>query len=570
VDNIDNDFLPVANRKAENPHSLSGNLPRLGCSWKREILLAVALFLVGLSLFFKVDRIPGDLQDARFNMYVLEHGYRWLIHLDSSFWSAPFFYPASNVITYSDNHLGSLLFYSAFRIFGASRESAFQLWAINIFTLNYFFTWLVLKRQDFHAIGAIVGAYIFTFPMIMAAQIIHIQLAPRFMVPVAFWMAYRFLQCGKPKHLCLFFVACAYQIYLDIYIGYFLILCLAPFCLTLFLYRKQWIDIRSFITNGGTGILLRRSAEYVGSCIGFVLVLLPLAIPYYGAQQEMGRRNWEVVLQMLPRWQSYLYAPGSIVWGKILHIGDDFLPYRWEHQLFFGLFPFSSILLFLYLYLKGKMPFQARLPGLAMMTVFITLVVLTFYYRGFSLYRYVWAYFPGAGGIRGVTRIALVLVYPVAFICGTIVTYLMNNPPVVGVSWIRGVLATGILALVVADQAGEVASMSKLECKGRIVRLITKITEASEGHMDRTVLWVNSAIGEPYFMNHLDAMLAGQDLGLNVVNGYSGFTPKGYPRAMSSPTVDCCVALGFWAGVHPGTITNNSLLQIGSHCDIPK
>ena len=55
--------------------------------------LAVAVFLVGLVLFFKFGAIPGDLGDARFNMYVLEHGHRWLMRLDQSFWSAPFFIP---------------------------------------------------------------------------------------------------------------------------------------------------------------------------------------------------------------------------------------------------------------------------------------------------------------------------------------------------------------------------------------------------------------------------------------------------------------------------------------------
>jgi hypothetical protein len=90
-----------------------------------------------MALFFRADQIVGDLGDSRFNMYVLEDGYRWLTGLDKSFWSAPFFYPAPNVIAYSDNHLGSLLFYSAFRLLGQGRETAFQLWVVTIFTLNY-------------------------------------------------------------------------------------------------------------------------------------------------------------------------------------------------------------------------------------------------------------------------------------------------------------------------------------------------------------------------------------------------------------------------------------------------
>ena len=86
------------------------------------MILATIIFLVGLLLFFPVGNIPGGLSDSRFNMYVLEHGYRWLTRLDKSFWTAPFFYPTPNTIAYSDNHLGSFLFYSGFRILGSSRE----------------------------------------------------------------------------------------------------------------------------------------------------------------------------------------------------------------------------------------------------------------------------------------------------------------------------------------------------------------------------------------------------------------------------------------------------------------
>src|SRR5260370_4192660 len=94
---------------------LSRSLPSPIARWKSETLVAIVLFLVGISWFFAVGQIPGGFDEARFNMYVLKHGYRWLTGLDKSFWSAPFFYPAQNVITYSDNHLGSFLFYSVFR-----------------------------------------------------------------------------------------------------------------------------------------------------------------------------------------------------------------------------------------------------------------------------------------------------------------------------------------------------------------------------------------------------------------------------------------------------------------------
>jgi hypothetical protein len=544
--------------------------------WKGETLVAIVLFLVGISLFFRVDRIPGGLDDARFNMYVLEHGYRWLMGLDKSFWSAPFFYPAQNVITYSDNHLGSFLFYSVFRILGAGRETAFQLWGITLFTLNYFVTWIVLRRQGFHPIGAIAAAYLFTFPFIMGIRIGFIQLAPRFMVPVAFWMASRFFETGKGKYLRWFLAACAYQIYLGIYIGYFLILSIGSYCLFLFLLGRRWNAISGFIKSADWSAIVRRGGDYAASCIGFVLVLLPLTIPYYQTQRKLGPRRWEEIVPMLPHWQSYLQAPESYLWGKLLRFGD-ILPLPFEQALFLGVLPYLGIVAFVYLSWKRRISAAGSEIRFAMLGVFLLLVVLTLYSFGFTLYRYVWAYLPGANGIRAVTRIALVLIYPVAFIFGSVVTHIMTalTPARAGsTGMLQLLLGISVLGLTVVDQAtgfSAAGGVTKRECKRRLAKLEAKIVQARAKDFNRNVLWVNDQSDKSFVWSFesMDAMLAGQDLGLNVVNGYSGAIPKGYPLAMFFLTGDCCNDLGVWARMHPGTITTDSIIEIGPHCEIP-
>src|SRR5271166_6260965 len=551
---------------------LSGSLPSPIARWKSETLVAIVFFLVGISLFFKVDQIPGGFDDARFNMYVLEHGYRWLTGLDKSFWSAPFYYPAQNVITYSDNHLGSFLFYSMFRILGADRETGFQLWGITLFTLNYFVTWIVLRRQGFHPVGAIAAAYLFTFPFIMGFRIGHMQLAPRFMVPVAFWMASRFLETGKGKYLHWSLAACAYQIYLGIYIGYFLILSISSFCLFLFLFGRRWNPINAFIRSADRSAIVRRGGDYAASCIGFVLVLLPLAIPYYQTQRKIGHRTWEEIVPMIPHWQSYLHAPESFLWGKLLHFGD-ILPLPFEQALFLGALPYLGIVAFVYLSWRRRMSAAGSEIRFAMLGVVLLVGALTLWVSGFTLYRYVWAYLPGARSIRAVTRVALVLIYPVAFIYGSVVTDLMTalEPARAGSkSMLRLLLGIGVLGLTVVDQATWIPAggVTKRECKRRVAQLEAKIVQARANNFNRKVLWVNDQSDKNFVWSFesLDAMLAGQDLGLNVVNGYSGLIPKGYPPAMFFLTGDCCNDLGVWVRMHPGTITNNSILEIGSAC----
>lgn len=213
----------------------------------------------------------------------------------------------------------------------------------------------------------------------------------------------------------------------------------------------------------------------------------------------------------------------------------------------------------------------------AMLGVFLLLAVLTLYFSGFTLYRHVWAYLPGAGGIRAVTRVALVLIYPVAFIFGSVITHLMTAlaPERAGsTSMLRLLLGISVLGLTVVDQItpfSAAGGVTKRECQRRVANLEAKIVQARGNNLNRKVLWVNDQSDKSFIWSFesMDAMLAGQDLGLNVVNGYSGLFPKGYPPAMFFLTGDCCNDLGVWARMHPGTITSNSILEIGSHCEIP-
>jgi hypothetical protein len=542
-------------------------------TYHSEALLGLGLFIIGVLLFFRADQIPGDLGDARFNMYVLEHGYRWLIGLDKSFWSAPFFYPAQNVIAYSDNLLGSFLIFAVFRLLGASRETAFQLWVLVLSTLNYLVTWIVLRRQTFHPLAAIAAAYLFAFPLIMAAQIGHAQLVPRFMVPVAFFMASRFIETGSVKHFSYLLAACAYQIYLGIYIGYFLLLSIATFCLLLFTLRRKWNDLSIYFMTEGLHVAYFRSCAYAACCIVFFLALLPLAVPYYHAHEEVEHSAWWLVSSLLPHWQSYLNAPTSYLWGGLLRYGVNLSLYPVEHRLFFGALPCASIIALLYISCKKTSCSPSIEVALAMLGTVVLLAISTFYFAGFTLYTYIYNLLPGAAAIRGVTRIMLILLYPIAFVFCWVVHYLI-------VKLSQGITTYGstpyaltgivLFALTVLDQASHVDGVSKRECKRRVARMQAAISRARARNMNYRALWVsvnNDSDGAG--IKNLDVMLAGQNLGLNVVNGYSGYLPRGFPPAMFLPGGDSCSSLGIWAQTHPGTITNDSLLQIGSSCVMP-
>src|SRR5512133_579316 len=139
-----------------------------------------------------LTRMPGDLGDARFNSYTLEHDYRRITGDDSSLWNAPFFYPYSQTLTFSENHFGSMLFYAIFRGLGLDREPAFQAWYLLSFLLNYGAAVFVLHKLKLNPLAIGLGAFFFTFGLPVLGQENHVQLIYRFCIPLACYSLWQF------------------------------------------------------------------------------------------------------------------------------------------------------------------------------------------------------------------------------------------------------------------------------------------------------------------------------------------------------------------------------------------
>ena len=168
---------------------------------------SVPFLFMFLGLYFGVmpyfhwdlSHIPGDYGDARFNYYVLEHGYSYLSGKISEYWNAPFMYPYKNVMALSDNLLGTLPIYALFRFFNADVESSYQYWIITLFVLNYWSCYYVLKKLGCHTVVAAGCSFIYGFGLYNHGQIFHIQVFPRFIAPLTIYWAIRFIQTSELK-----------------------------------------------------------------------------------------------------------------------------------------------------------------------------------------------------------------------------------------------------------------------------------------------------------------------------------------------------------------------------------
>jgi hypothetical protein len=487
------------------------------------LFFIAGMYILPLSVMgLNLSRIPGDLGDARLNNYLLEHGYRWLTGRDHSFWNAPFFFPSTNVMAFSDNHLGTLGLYACFRWLGLDRETAFQSWMLVLFCLNYGTCFWVLRRLSISSLGAAAGAFIFSFSLPMAAQMNHIQLLPRFCIPLAFYFAWEYMQKGGMSSFIALCVVLVWQFYCTVYIGLFTTYLLGALLVAHGALNFRRIPWRQVLIGFRKSFPLRTTTVLVS-----VAALLPLMIPYYKAAHEIGLRPWSTVAALLPTPGSYfLPFPGSLLWSWLHPIRSE-LAFPWEHWIFPGVIPYGSLLAVAYLCFRSRLSSLAPL-GLATVGAFLILVAVTLSVKGISLYRLA-VLIPGVRAVQGVSRIVLVLVFLLALQIGILLTYIEHRRLAKAKTFARVSILLLLFCIIVFDQYCKApSSFDKKASQERSALLATKIRTLNEATGIKVFCYMPET-NEPFFVVHLDAMMAAQSLGLATVNGYSGNCPRNYP-----------------------------------------
>ena len=154
---------------------------------KNNYLIPILFLIFGLGVFFypmflNFDKMPGDLGDARFINFILEHYYQYINNnpIHDRFWVLPMHHPLKNTLAYSDLLLGSSFLYIPFRyIFNA--QTTFQIFLLLVCFLNYFsFYFLSKKIFKFSTFFASFASFIFCFSLPRHAQTYHLQLFVQF------------------------------------------------------------------------------------------------------------------------------------------------------------------------------------------------------------------------------------------------------------------------------------------------------------------------------------------------------------------------------------------------------
>lgn len=487
--------------------------------------------------------IPGNFGDPRLNSVFLEHVYGWSMGRWVSLWSPQFYYPFENVLAFSDNHFGSVIFYIPWRILGFGREIAMILWIAIGCALNFLATYWVLRRLSFSALASGAGAFIFASSLPTLGEPDHAQLIYRFATPLAFY--YFWLAIGncnqeksnapfQPTYLGWALLWTAEQFYCSIYLGVFLVYLLlsTAFALLMF-FPKNYLRLlwQSWHTSPSTSKLIGLFLSLLSSvAIGALLLKYRMVSKDYGYSWSM-----DEILSMLPRVTSYLVADRSILSSFIgSWVGN--ISWRHPHQLFIGIGPAIALICGLvFAWNKSQLSFFespsfcikriGQVSSIALLILFVTTVSI----YDHSLYNYVLK-IPGINGLRVVTRVIFVMLIPISILVAIAAEYIslllfLRQPN----NHLRSQAIIVLIVLLVCIEAifCVIPNKSIDAWQARIATLRTLLPGIEKPLDANAVLFTTQKLNEWDYLTGMDTMILAQDLGVPTLNGFSGQSPPG-------------------------------------------
>jgi hypothetical protein len=491
--------------------------PSRGSLWATLVCL-VALAVGPVYQLQGLSLMPGDAGDPRLNNYFLENIFQFILGRVDSLWHLGFFYPFPWVVGFSDNLFGASPLYIVPRALGAKTDTAFQLWFLAAYPTNYLAAYITLKRLQFSSRAAVVGALVFAFSLPVTAYAGHAQLHYRFAIPFAVFFFHRYLIEKNP--LCLSYAALwmTWQFYLTIYVGFFTLVLLIAMTLVFIGWRLssgKSVLLAELRSQGAIWLNIgsRRTRNALYLLVMALLFMGLLFYPYFKVTHLYhAHRSADEIKMMLPRPESYFFTDISLIW-PLNERFFSYLPNSREHQMFWGIIPFVLC------FSGARQLSQSRhsAMGILLTGSMILIVGSTLYVGDWSLWLLI-CQLPLASAIRAVTRLDLVLLFPVAFLCALSVEHWFSK-----CRWVT--LGSGLIVvlMIIESSALNISLSTKSDWRHRVEQKVALIPKNT--HPDSILFFAQGADFE--FLEELDAMWASLQIGLKTLNGYSGNLPEG-------------------------------------------
>lgn len=509
---------PILRRRPSDAPAVAGGSTTLAArarGWTAPTLaLAVGLVVSNWETLTSGFRsVQGDLGDTRLINFILEHSYRWLMRmpLADELWSPPIFHPLRQVGFYTDLLLGVAPLYWPWRWLGCQPETAYQLWMITVWSLNFVAAYLLLRRGlRAGAAGAAAGAYLFSFASSMMVNIVHQQLVARFFLLAA--LAAAIALFGRPASppsragawwaCSLLWLGLVAQLYTAVYPLVFFVLAAGVAVL--------WSLLVPRLRTASLATLKRHAAPLIATGICAAALSAPAAIGYATAASELGLRSPDRI--SYPRVRSwFLTGRSNRVYGglqAVLDLGSDRKPSR-NNGLGFVTLAAAAWGLWLGRRRPAVQLASAGFAGLVVLTVVLP--------GGWSPWLLVREILPPAAAMRAVVRVGLMTLFPAALGLAIAVDRFVGKR--------RGAIVALLFLAVVAEQSHRSPTYDKASCCERIASLAERVP----GDAGAFLCFVERDNWHAHL--HDEAAWVALATGIPTVNGRSGNVPGGWGLA---------------------------------------
>ena len=298
----------------------------------------------------------GDSGDARFNMFIMEHIYQFLLG-NHSFTDVGIFYPAPNTISYSDMNLVSGLFHSLLRSFGLNIYlAAHYSWILMHFLGSLILFFFLRNKLKLTSACALIGVILFCYSNAYMLQLNRPQLLIFSLFPISLWFIFNFFEFIRIPQKRLFYgflslFSLALIPYTSWYIACYLALGGCLFALLFFILFFKKISFKHLRELG------QHKLEIASYLIFSILLLTPFAIITLPSYTYFNRN---FVSPNLPSFVDLIdVSPDNFLYGSLL---ANWIDYTQRPGILcgFAFLTFALIVLSilgqLYVFFKNKKP----------------------------------------------------------------------------------------------------------------------------------------------------------------------------------------------------------------------
>lgn len=509
-------------------------------------IAAVCIILIAEYVFFRNvighNFLIGDNGDGRLTTLLAEHWYNFFCGREA-FTEIAYFYPDKDVLGYTDMFLGFGFIHSILRVTGLDMFTAYKYTIILVHLFGSLCMFYLLhSMMKCNRYWSLFGIVAFSYSNAYAAQLCHTQLAALSLLPLLTIFLIKALSSDDEKQQSIFMFSIVSLLAFIAYTAWYILFFTLVFGLILL--------VTSYIVLNHNGInckkavrswLVTHKKTIIGCFIYSVVLLIPFLLIYLPALRNSGGYSFQGIGRGLP----------ELI--DLINVGNGSLSIDNGNWFFAKVIPlavfnrnsasieivqgFSIVLLAVFLYIffqRGQYreyltTKEEKVRFLVINSCIISiLVVIAITVKlgsdGYSLWYFMYKFFPGARAIRCAGRFWLFLSFPVAFVVAVRGEYVFSRKTIRFKKVAGAVL---FIALFISNLRVYGINYDKMWRTDLEVKFLENIAKPP---VDCTAFYIyDSGKKEiPAWAYQTEAFEIANHFGIKTVNGHSGCEPRGW------------------------------------------